>query len=220
MSAQPPSAVELEFARRYDQAHARVCSQPRPRGLAGRLTFWRDEQLVRNALQVAGEPGLILDVACGAGRFWPVLAEHANRVILATDPSQDMLDHARTHHPQNLLDRVKTFQSSAFTIGLSANAVDCILCLQLFQHITSPEHRLAMLGEFHRVSRDTVIVAVRVEAHFKLRRLGSEGAQIQPQASKAALEAEFRQAGFRLLSHHDFLPGCTRMRVYVLRKGS
>lgn len=220
MSALPPSAIELEFARRYDQEHARVCLQSRPQGLAGRLTFWRDEQLVRNALQVAGEPGLILDVACGVGRFWPVLAEHANRVILATDPSQDMLDHARIHHSQQLLERIKTFQSSAFTIGLLANAVDCIFCMQLFQHLASPEHRLAMLGEFHRVSRDTVIVAVRVDGRFKLRRSDVEGAEVQPQASKAELEAEFRQAGFHLLSHQDFLPGCARMRVYVLRKSN
>ena len=59
------------------------------------------------ALKVAGEPGLILDVACGAGRYWPVLAEHGNRVILAADPSQDMLNHAQTHHPASLLQRVK-----------------------------------------------------------------------------------------------------------------
>ncbi|MHC8291223.1 class I SAM-dependent methyltransferase [Pseudomonas sp. XS1P51] len=218
MSAQPPSAIELELARRYDQEHARICLALRPRGLAGRLAFWRDEQLVRTALKVAGEPGLILDVACGAGRFWPVLAEHANRVILAADPSQDMLDHARTHHPQNLLKRVKTFQSSAFTIGLSANAVDCIFCMQLFQHIASPEHRSAMLGEFHRVSRDTVIVAVRVDAHFKRRRPDAAGVHARQLANKAEVEAEFKQAGFRLLSHQDFLPGCARMRVYVLRK--
>lgn len=218
MSAQPPSAIELEFAKRYDQEHARVCLQPQPRGLAGRLTFWRDEQLVRNALKVAGEPGLILDVACGVGRFWPVLAEHTNRVILAADPSQDILDHARIHHSQSLLKRIKTFQSSAFTIGLSANAVDCIFCMELFQHIASPEHRLAMLGEFHRVSRDTVIVAVRVDAHFKLRRPDSDGAPARELASKADVEAEFKRAGFRLLSHQDFLPGYARMRVYVLRK--
>jgi hypothetical protein len=65
-----------------------------------------------------------------------------------------------------------------------------------------------------------VIVAVRVNAHFTRRRSGVEGAHVQPQASKAELEAEFRQAGFRLLSHQDFLPGCARMRVYVLRKAS
>lgn len=218
MSAQPPSAIELEIARRYDQEHARVCLQPRPRGLVGRLTFWRDEQLVRNALKAAGEPGLVLDLACGVGRFWPVLAEHANRVILAADPSQDILDHARTHHPQSLLKRVKTFQSSAFTIGLSANAVDCIFCMQLFQHIACPEHRLAMLKEFHRVSRDTVIVGVRVDAHFKGRRTDAQGVPARPLASKADVEAEFKLAGLRVLSHQDFLPGCARMRVYVLRK--
>ena len=122
---------------------------------------------MRNALKVAGEPGLILDVACGAGRFWPVLAEHANRVILASDPSQDMLNHAQTHHPQDLLKRIKTFQSSAFTIGLSANAVDCIFCMQLFQHIASPSIGWPCCEEFHRVSRDTVIVAVRVQSRFK-----------------------------------------------------
>lgn len=220
MSAQPPSAIELEFARRYDQEHSRVCLQPRPRGLAGRLTFWRDEQLVRNALKVAGEPGLMLDVACGVGRFWPVLGEHANRVILASDHSQDMLDHAQTHHSQSLLQRIKTFQSSAFTLGLSANAVDSIFCMQLFQHITSPEHRLALLKEFHRVSRDTVIVAVRVAAHFKLHRSSAAGTIPRHLADKTQVEAEFRQAGFRLLSHQDFLPGCARMRVYVLRKAS
>ncbi|MGE8068257.1 class I SAM-dependent methyltransferase [Pseudomonas sp. NPDC089569] len=218
MPAQPPSAIELEFARRYDQEHARVCSQPRAQDLAGRLALWREEQLVRHALKVAGEPGLILDVACGVGPFWPVLAEHANRVILATDPSQDILDHARTHHPKSLLKRIRTFQSSAFTIGLSANAVDCIFCMQLFQHLCSPEHRLAMLGEFHRVSRDTVIVAVRVGGRFKTRRLDAQTAETSPLASKAEMEAEFKQAGFSVLRHQDFLPVWAPMRVYVLRK--
>ncbi|WP_053155800.1 class I SAM-dependent methyltransferase [Pseudomonas sp. P1.8] len=218
MSAQPPSAIELEITRRYVQEHARVCLQPQSPGLAGRLTLWREERLVRNALKIAGEPGLILDVTCDVGRFWPVLAEHANRVVLATAPSQDILDHARTHHPQSLLKRVKTFQSSAFTIGLSENAVDSIFCMRLFQHLVSPEHRLAMLGEFHRVSRDTVIVAVRIDARFMPQTAGAQGSAPQRQASKAQVESEFRQVGFRLISHQDFLPGCTRMRIYVLGK--
>ena len=150
MSALPPSAMEREFARRYDQEHTRDCLQQRPLKPGQRLALWRSERLVRQALKMAGEPGLILDVACGAGRFWPVLAEHGNRVILAADNSPDMLDHARTHHPAGVLKRVKTFQSSAFDIGLSANAVDCICCMQLFQHLASSEHRLALLREFHR----------------------------------------------------------------------
>lgn len=226
MSSQLPSTIELELARRYDQEHAKVCLDARPVGLARRLSLWRAEQLVRQALKVAGEPGLILDLACGAGRFWPVLAEHANRVILAADNSQDMLDHAQTHHSPGLLNRVKTFQSSAFTIGLSANAVDCIFCMQLFQHIVSSEHRLLLLRELHRVSRDTVIVSVQVTSSFKVRRRRAPTADLEasadaakcPLASKTLVEGEFRQAGFEILHSQDFMPGCGLSRVYVLRK--
>ncbi|QQZ43499.1 class I SAM-dependent methyltransferase [Pseudomonas sp. SK3(2021)] len=223
MSAHPPSPLELEFARRYDQAHARVCGDERPLGLGRRLSLWRDEWLVRHALKVAGEPGLILDLACGAGRFWPVLGEHSNRVILAADPSQDMLNHAQTHHPASLLRRVRTFPSSSFSIGLSANAVDCIVCLQLFPHVASSEARLALLEEFHRVSRDSVILAVRIDSRLKAlqeRLLDLRQPEPEPwgQTSRARVEAEFKGAGFEVLSHQDFIPGCAAWRVYVLRK--
>ena len=197
MSPHTPSSIEIEYAERCGREHARVCGDTRPPGLMQRLAAWRDEWLVRQALKVAGEPGLILDLACGSGRFWPVLAEHVNRVILASDNSQDMLDHARTHHPAALLKRVKTFQGSAFSIGLSANAVDCIFCLELFRHVPSREARQALLQEFHRVSRDSVIVSV---------------------PSRPSVEDEFRQAGFEVLSHHEFMPGSNLWRIYVLRK--
>ncbi|PQZ92024.1 MULTISPECIES: class I SAM-dependent methyltransferase [Pseudomonas] len=197
MSSQPPSSIEIEYAERCDREHARVCAETRPPGLRRRLASWRDEWLVRQALKVAGEPGLILDLACGSGRFWPVLAEHVNRVILASDNSQDMLDHARTHHPAALLARIKTFQGSAFSIDLPANAVDCIFCLELFRHVPSSEGRLALLREFHRVSRDTVIVSVN---------------------ARIPVEDEFRQAGFKVLHQQEFMPGSSRWRVYVLRK--
>ncbi|AZF41609.1 SAM-dependent methyltransferase [Pseudomonas sp. R1-43-08] len=197
MSSQPPSSIETEFTERHDREHARVCGDTRPPGLLQRLAAWRDARLVRHALKVAGEPGLILDLACGSGRFWPVLGEHVNRVILASDNSEEMLDHARTHHPAALLKRVKTFPGSAFSIGLSANAVDCIFCLELFRHVPSTEVRLALLREFHRVSRDTVIVSV---------------------AARTPVEDEFRQAGFKVLNHREFLPGSKLWCVYVLRK--
>lgn len=213
MSGQSPSTVELEFTRQHEQEHAQTCRQPAPRRL--RLVFWRDEQLVRNALKAASEPGLVLDVACGAGRFWPVLAEHANRVILAADPSPQMLDHALAHHEQALLERVRTFPSSAFTLGLSANAVDCIFCLQLFLHIQASEHRLALLREFHRVSRDTVIVSVQIEGRLRT-------GQPPPRrlVDRARVEAEFLEAGFTVQWYQDFLPGFALKRVYVLRKTS
>ena len=106
MSSQLPTTVELEFAERYDREHAQVCREVRPQGIVRRLALWREKRLVRRALKVAGEPGLVLDLACGAGRFWPVLAEHGKRVILAAESSQGMLDHAQNHHRHSLLARV------------------------------------------------------------------------------------------------------------------
>ncbi|MFO2464710.1 class I SAM-dependent methyltransferase [Pseudomonas sp. 15FMM2] len=195
------SSIEAEFAKRCDREHARSCGDTRPQGLLRRLWLWRDERLVRQALKVAGEPGLVLDLACGPGRFWPVLAEHRNRVILASDQSQDMLDHAQTHHVASLLRRIKTFKGSAFSIALSANAVDCIFCLELFRHVPGSDARLALLKEFHRVSRDTVIVSVSSDSQHRPR-----------------VEDEFRQCGFKILNQQEFMPGSSLWRVYVLRK--
>ncbi|MES2872028.1 MAG: class I SAM-dependent methyltransferase [Pseudomonadota bacterium] len=213
MSSQPPSTIELEFTERYDREHAQVCRQVRPEGLVRRLALWREQRLVRRALKVAGEPGLVLDLACGVGRFWPVLAEHGNRVILAADPSQCMLDHAQTHHPASLLSRIKTFKSSVFSIEMPANAVDSIFCMQLFHHVRESEHRLAILREFHRVSRDSLILSVCV---------GCPPGQCDEMArvvvSKSEIEAQFVQAGFSILKQYDVLPGCGMGSIYIVRK--
>ncbi|KAF1033675.1 MAG: Ubiquinone/menaquinone biosynthesis C-methyltransferase UbiE [Pseudomonas sp.] len=199
MLPSPLSTLEIEFAERVGREHARTCGNARPSGVLQRIAVRREMRLVRRALKAAGEPGLILDLACGAGRFWPVLAEHGNRVILASDNSQAMLDHAGSHHSAALLARIKIFQGSAFAIELPANAVDCIFCLELFRHVPTVEGRLALLAEFQRVSRDTVIVSVNSQ-------------------HRMTVESEFRQAGFKVLRHQEFLPGSAMWCVYVLRK--
>ncbi|WP_273819300.1 MULTISPECIES: class I SAM-dependent methyltransferase [Pseudomonas] len=225
MSAPSPSLVELEFARQHAREHARVCRDAHPQGVLARIGHWREECLVRQALKMAGEPGLVLDLPCGAGRFWPVLAKRGNRVVLAADSSREMLEHCAVHHPPELFRRVRTFQSSAFAIGLPENAVDCIFCVPLFAHIAECEHRLAILGEFHRVSRDTVILSVCLGGNLMAWR--HRHATVRPELEnqpvllgKAQIEAEFHEAGFEIVGHRDFLPGCAMRRVYVLRKDS
>jgi ubiquinone/menaquinone biosynthesis C-methylase UbiE len=214
MSSQPPSThIEHEFAERYDREHAKVCLQAQPQGFVRRLALWREKRLVRRALKVAGEPGLVLDLACGAGRFWPVLAEHGNRVILASDSSQDMLNHAQTHHPASLLARIKLFQSSVFSIDISENAVDCIFCMQLFHHVRDSDHRLAILRELHRVSRDSLILSVPLGR-------GTEPVN-DPQrivVSRGEIETQFKQAGFSILKQYEVLPGFGMGSIYILRK--
>ena len=117
-----PSPIKLEFSDKYDDQHAQKYLLKHQDNLARRLSHKRDEQLARGALAMAGEPGLVLDLPCGAGRFWPLLAEHGNRVILAADNSADMLATARAAQPPEVVARVSSLQTSAFAIDLAANA--------------------------------------------------------------------------------------------------
>jgi len=209
--------------------HARDYVQLHEQGLARRLSLWRDAQLARHALRDAGEPGLVLDLPAGSGRFWPVLAEHSNRVILAADPSTDMLAVAQSQSSVKVRERIRTFQSSVFSIGLSANAVDCIFCMRQFHHVADSDRRMEILQEFHRVTRDTAIVALWVDGNLKAWRRKrqqrfrlAQGLVELPRnrfvVSRSTIETEFANAGFAIVDHHDFLPGYAMWRVYILRK--
>lgn len=221
------SPIELEFSRKYDREHARQYLRKHQDGLARRLSHWRDEQMARRALKLAGDPDLVLDLPCGAGRFWPLLAEHPSRMIFAADNSADMLAIARAAQPPQVVKRVETFRTSAFAIDMGANAVDCIFSMRLLHHIAEPAHRLAMLREFHRVSRDTVILSLWVDGNYKSwkrkrleRRRPDQENKNRFVVPRSKIEAEFGEAGFDIVGHRDFLPGYAMWRVYVLRKRS
>lgn len=225
----PKTPIQLAFSEKYDQAHAQQYLEKHQDGLARQLSHYRDQQLARRALSLAGEPDLVLDLPCGAGRFWPTLAEQPNRIILAADNSADMLSTALASQPESITERVRTFQTSAFAIDLPDNSVDNIFCMRLLHHIEQPEHRLALLKEFHRTTRDSVIISLWVDGNYKAwRRKVLEKQRLQENPcykssnrfviSQKTVEQEFIQAGFSIQNHLDFLPGYSMWRVYVLRK--
>ncbi|HKS12876.1 MAG TPA: class I SAM-dependent methyltransferase [Pseudomonas sp.] len=224
------SPIKLAFSDKYDKQHAKEYLLKHQDGLARRLSHQRDEQMARRALALAGEPGLVLDLPCGAGRFWPLLAEKQNRVIIGADNSAAMLETACASQPPHVVERVKPLQTSAFAIDLPDNAVDSIFCMRLFHHIGDAAHRKTILSEFHRVSRDSVIVSLWVDGNFKAwRRKKLEQRRSarteQPHFQNRfvlpgdTVEKEFVDAGFRIQEHLDFLPFYAMWRVYVLRKG-
>ena len=149
------SPIKLKFSEKYDEQHAQQYLHKHQDGIARRLSHQRDEQLARRALALAGEPGLVLDLPSGAGRFWPLLAEKANRVIIGADNSAAMLQIACGSQPAEVVKRVRPLQTSAFAIDLPDNAVDSIFCMRLFHHIGEAAHRKAILSEFQRVKPRT-----------------------------------------------------------------
>jgi len=217
--------IELDFSRKYDDAHARKYLRKHKDGLARQLSDRRDKQLARRALALAGDPGLVLDLPCGAGRFWPLLAEKANRVIIGADNSASMVKVACESQPAQVVERVQPLQTSAFAIDMPDNAVDSIFCMRLMHHIGEAKDRAVLLREFHRVTRDSVIVSLWVDGNFKSwkrkraernRRQG--GYQNRFVLPVTTVETEFEQAGFRIQERLDFLPLYAMWRVYLLRK--
>lgn len=227
----PKAPIQLAFSDKYDQAHAQQYLEKHQDGFARKLSHYRDQQLARHALALAGEPNLVLDLPCGAGRFWSTLAEQPNRIILAADNSADMLNTAMLAQPEHITEHVRTFQTSAFAIDLPDNSVDSIFCMRLLHHIEEPEHRLALLKEFHRTTRDSVIISLWVDGNYKAwRRKSLERQRLQKDPryknhnrfviSSKTVEQEFIQAGFSIQTHLDFIPGYSMWRVYVLHKNN
>ncbi|EJM16169.1 methylase involved in ubiquinone/menaquinone biosynthesis [Pseudomonas sp. GM18] len=217
--------IKLGFSEKYDDQPAQKNLRKHQVGLGRRLSQWRDEHLARKALALAGEPGLVLDLPCGAGRFWPLLAEKHNRVIIGADNSVSMLKTAMRTQPADVVKRVQPLHTSAFDIALPDNAVDSIFCMRLLHHIGEAEQRLTILREFERVTRDSVIVSLWVDGNFKAwkrkraeKRCGQEGYQNRFVLPVATVEKEFEQVGFRIQEQLDFLPLYAMRRVYVLRK--
>jgi ubiquinone/menaquinone biosynthesis C-methylase UbiE len=217
--------IKLDFSNKYDDQHAQHYLQKHKDGVGRRLSHWRDVQMARKALTLVGEPGLVLDLPCGAGRFWPMLAEKPNRVIIGADNSESMIKIATQSQPAEVVKRVQPLQTSAFDIALPDNAVDSIFCMRLLHHIGEAQHRLAILREFERVSRDSVILSLWVDGNFKAwkrkraeKTRGQEGYQNRFVLPAAVVEKEFEQAGFRIQERLDFLPLYAMWRVYVLRK--
>ncbi len=228
MPHEASSPIELEFSSKYDRKHAEQYLRKHRHGLQRRLSNLRDLQLARKALALAGDPTLVLDLPCGAGRFWPVLAEHPQRVILAGDNSADMLAVATASQAPEIVARIRTLQTSAFDITLPDRSVDAVFCMRLLHHIGDPAHRLSMLKEFHRVTRDSVILSLWVDGNYqawKRHRLEARRERTHRKAYQnrfvlpaSQVEREFAEAGFTISGRLDFLPLISMWRVYVLRR--
>ena len=222
---------ELFFSSRYTRKQAENYFHKPHESLSRRLSNWREQQNARKALQIAGNPKSVLDLPCGTGRFWELLAEDPHRELLAADYSEDMLEVAKEYRPPGLVARFRIFQASAFDIDLPDEAVDNIFCMRLLHHIGESEDRLRIFREFHRVTRDTVCLSLWVDGNYmgwKRRRLEEARASGKVPykrryldrfvRSRRELEQEFDDCGFDIIGKVDFLPGWSMWRTYVLRK--
>lgn len=216
---------DLEFSKKYDVGHAKQYFEKHQDGFWRRLSNWRDQQIARKALRIAGNPKSVLDVPCGTGRFWDVLAEDPQRIIHASDYNQAMIATGMAHRPQELTGRIKTFQASAFNLPVPDNFVESIFCIRLVHHLGNPEDRMTLFREFHRAASSSVIVSLWVDGNIKsiARKAKEEKREDRPYQNRfvipaATIEREFAESGFEIVERLDFLKYYHMWRTYVLRK--
>lgn len=218
-------SITLAFSGKYDVEHAQYYLEKHQSGFWRQLSNWRDQQVARKALHIAGNPRTVLDVPCGTGRFWEVLAEDPERVIHACDYSQSMIDAGLANRSPILTNRVKTFQASAFDLPVPDNFVDSIFCIRFMHHLGEREDRLKLLKEFYRVSRDTAIVSLWVDGNFKSwkRQRAEKRRETRTSPNRflipaSTMEAEFAASGFAPIARLDFFRYYHMWRTYVLCK--
>lgn len=218
-----------EFSEKYDPEHARKYFHKHNTGFWRRLSTWREVGMARKALLMAGRPQSVLDLPCGTGRFWEMLAEEKNRTIYVGDNSQSMIDTGMDLRPKPVTARIrKTFQCSAFDTGLPDNMVECVFSIRLMHHIEKSADRILMLKEFARISSDTVIVSLWVDGNFKAYRhqlneqkkervRGVDFPRDRFVFARSEIESDFAAAGLEMVGHVDFIKHWDKWRAYVLR---
>jgi SAM-dependent methyltransferase len=212
----------LAFASKYTETHALNYFRKHETGLGRRLSNSREIAMARQALKIAGNPKSVLDIPCGAGRFWPLLAEQPERVIHAADLNQPMIDTALRMRSPELVSGVTTFRASAFDIPRPDGFVESVFCMRLLHHIADPAHRLDLLKELARVASSTLIISLWVDGNYKAwrwhvreRRRPHHNRFLIP---RRVVEEEFKRSSLRINGHVDFLRYYSMWTTYVLQK--
>lgn len=217
-----------EFAYKYNHEHALSYYYKHRKNWSHRLSNWREQNMARKALNYIDESKSILDLPCGAGRFWPLLAETKECHIIGADSSIDMLKVAIEHCPEKMRSQFELLHTSAYNINLADNVVDTIFCMRLLHHIGDEEKRRKILNELYRVTRKNVLLSLWVDGNYKARRRHNHDQAHNDKKPKhlknrflfkrKEIEQEFYRTGFSVATYYDLLPGYSMWRLYVLQK--
>lgn len=140
-----------------------------------------------------------MDLPSGTGRLSPILAEHADRVILA-DASPVMLQVAREDLPDLPAEYLET---DIENIRLPDRSVDLVFCHRLLHHVHNRGLRARLFSELARVTRRYLAVSyyspgLRTRWRFFRRHLlGKAGDDDRPASVERFIE-EVSNTGLRL----------------------
>lgn len=110
---------------------------------------------VRRLVQSAPAGGVVLDAACGTGRFYPAVLA-AGRRIHGVDESTGMLTQAKAKHPEAEVD-CRRLQDLDFE-----HAFDAVMCIDALENLP-PEDWPIALTALSRAAKTAALVYLTVE---------------------------------------------------------
>lgn len=215
--------TELEFSEKYTTDHAQAYYEKHQTGVRRKLSNHLENRMVARALDAAGPVDTVLDLPCGTGRFWETILKRKPKQLIAGDLSAAMLNVARQHRPQALLDQVECYEMSAFDTGLNDDSVDLVLCMRLMHHMENRDDRQAILAELARISRRYVVVSLWVDGSYQAwRRTRLENRRPERKYRNRCIlasdifEREAGSRGLKVKARVDLLPRISMWRTYLL----
>lgn len=204
-----------DFDVRYTYEYSMAYYLRHKKGFFKVLSNYLEQRMLYKALRIAKFPTSVVDLPCGAGRFWRTLLNAGALSITGVDRSAGMIQVCQEMTPSTVLPYLTLKQGDATSIPLPDKSADALICMRLLHHIHDRSLRIQMYKEFKRVARQTVCISFWVEGNYKsFRNQGRPGKN--PYMPIKALEAELVAAGFSITGKVDMLKGYLPWRLYVL----
>lgn len=214
-----------QAARRAQAAYTSPEAAARYEGVhRGRARHRREERCIARAFRDVPPGSSVLDLPCGAGRMFPVLARLGLRVT-AVDGSAAMAERAaRTAEAMGAASPVVEVRTAdVLDTGFPDDAFDAVLSNRLFHHFPEPELRRAGLAELRRICTGPVVVsffcshaweAWRTRSKRRRRRRNSDRDAVSYRSFRSDVEA----AGLVVERVHRTLPGVSQQWYVVARR--
>jgi len=188
------------FARRYASAADAATYRDRRFGRSrrGRRIDAAERRIIADLLARTGS-GPVLDVPCGTGRLFPVLAA-AGREVVGGDASPEMLTLARqAAEAAGLACRLAVLD--ARRLPFPDGSVDLAMAVRLLHRVRTSAERVAVLAELARVSRRWVLFSFYDRRSWRGLRDRLRGRY--PGETRARMRRDAAEAGLRVVR---FLP--------------
>ena len=168
----------------------------------------REEHLVAGLFTRYRLGGPILDVPVGYGRFQALLARYGPLQAL------DFNYYAVLYQRNELGLARGSVTGLAESLPYRDGSFETVFSLRLLQHIHERDQRVAILGEFRRVSRRWVVASLYLQTalHVLHRRVFRQPSRITMLSRRALLE-EAGLAGLKLVQLVSVVPGLHAHRI-------